>query len=60
MTRCGALPTIIEGLRETEQNEWPRYQMRLFRVGMRAAADLAEVARARRDAAGEQAAINLG
>ena len=30
------------------------YHLRLFRVGMRAAADMAEVARARRDAAGER------
>jgi ATP/maltotriose-dependent transcriptional regulator MalT len=55
-----ALATILEGLQETQQSEWPRYQMRLVRVGMRAAADLAEVARARRDGAGEQAAIESG
>ena len=57
---AAALATIREGLRETQKNEWPRYQMRLFRVGFRAAADLAEVARARRDAPGEQAAIKSG
>ncbi len=57
---AAALATILEGLRETQQNEWPRYQMRIFRVGFRAAADLAEVARARRDATAEQAAITSG
>jgi DNA-binding CsgD family transcriptional regulator len=50
----------MQGLRETEGREWPRYQLRLFRLGMRAAADLAAVARARRDAAGEEAAIRSG
>jgi len=55
-----ALASIRQGLRETEGREWPRYQLRLFRVGMRAAADLAEVARARRDGAGEAAAIESG
>ena len=55
-----ALKSIMDGIRETEDREWPRYQLRLFRVGMRAAADIAEVARARRDAAGEAAAIASG
>jgi DNA-binding CsgD family transcriptional regulator len=55
-----ALASIRQGLHETEDREWPRYQLRLFRVGMRAAADLAEVARARRDVAGERVAIEAG
>jgi len=57
---AAALATILDGLRESQQNEWPRYQMRLVRVGMRAAADLAEVARARRDSVAEQTAIDSG
>jgi DNA-binding NarL/FixJ family response regulator/tetratricopeptide (TPR) repeat protein len=55
-----ALASIRQGLRETENRQWPHYRLRLFRVGMRAAADLAEVARARRDGAGEQAAVHAG
>ncbi len=55
-----ALASVHQGLRETEDRQWPRYQLRLFRVGMRAAADLAEVARAKRDGAGEQAAVHAG
>ena len=55
-----ALASVAQGLRETEDREWPRYQMRIFRVGIRAAADLAEVARARRDVAGEAAAVSHG
>ena len=54
-TPCGAASptprskTAQDGLREIADREWPRYHLRLFRVGMRAAADVAEVARARRD-----------
>jgi DNA-binding CsgD family transcriptional regulator/tetratricopeptide (TPR) repeat protein len=55
-----ALSSITEGLRETQDHEWQRYRVRLLRIGMRAAADLAEIARARRDATGEQAAIGSG
>jgi DNA-binding CsgD family transcriptional regulator/tetratricopeptide (TPR) repeat protein len=55
-----ALASIMTGLHETEDREWPRYELRLFRFGMRAAADLAEVARARRDGAGEEAAVRSG
>jgi len=55
-----ALASVDQGLRETGDREWPRYQMRIFRVGIRAAADLAEVARARRDVAGEAAAVSHG
>ena len=29
------LASIMAGLRETEGREWPRYQLRLFRMGMR-------------------------
>ena len=55
-----ALASIMEGLRETEGRERPRYQLRLFRTGMRAAADVAEVARARRDGEAEAAAMRSG
>ena len=55
-----ALQAIHEGLREIEDRQSHWYHVRLFRVGMRAAAEIAEVARARRDRAGEQAAIRAG
>ena len=55
-----ALEAIRTGLREVENSQWPRNQLRLFRVGMRAAADLGEVARARRDGAATEAAIGEG
>ena len=34
-----ALAAVQEGFRETEHSQWPRFQLRLFRVGMRAAAE---------------------
>jgi len=52
-----AAATIAEAISESRDREWPRDHLRLFRMGMRAAADRAEVGRARRDTAGEQAAI---
>ena len=55
-----ALKSIQDGLRESETREWPRYHLRFFRMGMRAAAEVAEVARARRDATAERAAIQAG
>ena len=55
-----ALKTAQDGLREVADREWPRYHLRLYRVGMRAAADVAEVARARRDRPKEDAAIRAG
>jgi DNA-binding CsgD family transcriptional regulator/tetratricopeptide (TPR) repeat protein len=55
-----ALESVAQGRRETEDRQWPRYHARLFRVGMRAAAEAAEVARARRDRAAERAAIRIG
>jgi DNA-binding CsgD family transcriptional regulator/tetratricopeptide (TPR) repeat protein len=56
----GALDSVIRGGREVEDRQWPRYHARLIRVGMRAAAEAAEVARARRDRAAERAAIRSG
>jgi DNA-binding CsgD family transcriptional regulator/tetratricopeptide (TPR) repeat protein len=55
-----ALESILAGLREVEPSQWHWYHRRLFRVGMRAAAEIAEVARARRDRNSEQAAIRVG
>ncbi len=55
-----ALKTAQDGLREVADREWPRYHLRLHRVAMRAAADVAEVARARRDGPKEDAAIRAG
>ncbi len=52
--------SIRQGLREIEGRQWPRYHLRLFRTGMRAAAEMAEVARARRDREAEQEAILAG
>ena len=49
-----AFAATARGIEESRDREWPRDNLRLFRMGMRAAADRAEVARARRDAtAGE-------
>jgi DNA-binding CsgD family transcriptional regulator/tetratricopeptide (TPR) repeat protein len=51
-----ALQTIREGLAEIGgRSHW--YHVRVIRMGMRAAAEVAEVARARKDPKGEQAAI---
>ena len=55
-----ALETIREGLAEAINGRGYWYHRRLFRVGLRAAADLAEVARARRNRADEEAAIRAG
>jgi tetratricopeptide (TPR) repeat protein len=55
-----AMATILDGIREVEDRDWPTFHLRLFRMGFGAAADLAEVARARRDPSGEQAAIEAG
>jgi DNA-binding CsgD family transcriptional regulator/tetratricopeptide (TPR) repeat protein len=55
-----ALESIQAGLREVEDRQWVRYHLRLFHMGIRAAADVAEVSRARRDRTGEQAAIRAG
>ena len=50
-----ALGSIRQGLDEIRRSEWPRYHLRLYRVGMRAVADMAEVERARRNHEGERA-----
>ena len=55
-----ALQLAIRGLAEVADREWPRFHLRLFRTGMRAAADVAEVARARRDQPAENAAKDAG
>ena len=55
-----ALETIDQGLRETDGRESHWHRPRLFRVGMWAAADLADIARARRDADGVAAALAVG
>jgi DNA-binding CsgD family transcriptional regulator len=55
-----AFATTARAIEESRDREWPRDHLRLFRMGMRAAADRAEVARARRDVAGEQRAMDEG
>ena len=55
-----ALASIRQGLDEIRQSEWPRYHLRLYRVGMRAVADMAEVERARRNPDGERQAVEAG
>jgi DNA-binding NarL/FixJ family response regulator len=55
-----ALDMIREGLAEAVNGQGHWYHRRLFRVGLRAAADLAEIARARRNRADEAAAIRAG
>jgi DNA-binding CsgD family transcriptional regulator/tetratricopeptide (TPR) repeat protein len=55
-----ALAAISTGLVEVADKQWPRFHLRLFRLGIRAAADLAEIARARRDVVGETAARRRG
>ncbi|HEX6867630.1 MAG TPA: LuxR C-terminal-related transcriptional regulator, partial [Candidatus Limnocylindrales bacterium] len=55
-----AFETARQGIAESHAREWPRDHMRLYRLGMRAAADRAEVARARRDATAEGEAVSDG
>ena len=55
-----ALASIRQGLDEIRRSEWPRYHLRLYRVGMRAVADMAEVERARRNPDGERQAVEAG
>ncbi|MFL5676364.1 MAG: AAA family ATPase [Chloroflexota bacterium] len=55
-----AFATTNQALDESRDREWPRDHLRLFRMGMRAVADRAEVARARRDASAEHAAVEDG
>jgi DNA-binding CsgD family transcriptional regulator/tetratricopeptide (TPR) repeat protein len=55
-----ALEEVEAGIAEIEDREWHWFHPRLFRLGIRAAAEIAEVARARRDRIGEEAAIGVG
>ena len=55
-----AFATTARAILEARDREWPRDHLRLYRVGMRAAADRAEVARARRDRRAERAAVEAG
>jgi DNA-binding CsgD family transcriptional regulator len=55
-----ALELIRTGLAEVENGRGRWYHRRLFRVAFRAAAEVAEVARARRDRERERAAIEIG
>ncbi len=55
-----ALESIRTGLMEAEGTQWARFRLRLYRVGMRAVADMAEIARARRDPKSERVAIQAG
>ncbi|HET9519503.1 MAG TPA: AAA family ATPase [Candidatus Limnocylindrales bacterium] len=57
---AAALEETQAGIAETVNGQGHWYHRRLFRVGIRAAADLAEIGRARRDRAGEDAAIRAG
>ena len=56
-----ALETIERGLADmASKDTWYWHLLRLHRLGARAAADLAEVGRARRDPAAEQEAVRRG
>jgi DNA-binding CsgD family transcriptional regulator/tetratricopeptide (TPR) repeat protein len=55
-----ALGSVRLGLAQIAHADWYWYHFRLLRFGARAAADLAEVARARRDPAAEHDAIRAG
>ncbi len=55
-----ALGSVQLGLAQMSHSDWYWYHLRLLRLGAWAAADLADVARARRDPAAEQDAIRAG
>jgi DNA-binding CsgD family transcriptional regulator/tetratricopeptide (TPR) repeat protein len=55
-----ALGFVRDGLAQISHSDWYWFHIRLIRHGARAAADLAEKARARRDPAGERGAIEAG
>jgi DNA-binding CsgD family transcriptional regulator/tetratricopeptide (TPR) repeat protein len=57
---AAALALAQAALRALADNEWTWCRIRVTRVGMAAAADVAELARARRDPAGAAAAIRIG
>jgi ATP/maltotriose-dependent transcriptional regulator MalT len=54
-----ALTAVTDGLSRLERTDDPRFRIRLLRLGLRAAADLAIVARDRRDPTGEANAVQL-
>jgi DNA-binding CsgD family transcriptional regulator/tetratricopeptide (TPR) repeat protein len=56
----GAFEIVRRGIAESRDREWPRDHVRLYRIGLRAAADRAEIARALRDAAAERIAVEGG
>ncbi|MGK2850029.1 MAG: helix-turn-helix transcriptional regulator, partial [Candidatus Limnocylindrales bacterium] len=55
-----ALRAARTGIAELETTRFHRYHLRLFRLAMRAVADLAEAARARRDMGAEATARGMG
>jgi DNA-binding CsgD family transcriptional regulator len=55
-----ALAYARTGIDELETTRFHRYHLRLFHLGLRAAADLAVIARARRDPAAEREAVAAG
>jgi DNA-binding CsgD family transcriptional regulator/tetratricopeptide (TPR) repeat protein len=55
-----ALRHAVDGIDEVADKLWPRYLLRLYRMGLRAASDLADVARARRDEQAERSALAAG
>jgi tetratricopeptide (TPR) repeat protein len=55
-----ALDEVERGLARLGDGGWSWFNMRLFRIGAWAAADCAEVGRARRDRAGEGEAVRRG
>lgn len=55
-----ALGSVRLGLAQISHSDWYWYHLRLLRLGARAAADLAEVARARRDPVAERDATRAG
>ncbi len=55
-----AFATTHRAILASRDREWPRDHLRLYRVGMRAAAERAEVARARRDRRAERVAVDAG
>lgn len=54
-----AVAAVEEALPRLERTDDARFRLRLVRLGMRAAADLAEIARDRRDAAEEAGALGI-
>ena len=55
-----ALGSVRLGLAQISHSDWYKYHLHLLRLGARATADLADVARARRDPVAEHDAIRAG